>query len=319
MKVAFTSCFDAVRDAVQPAWDVLAAQQPEHLVLLGDNIYMDYGLGDHLPLGKPELPLAEWTELMYSLYKRQWAVASFQRAVARPTVHAIWDDHDFAWNNSRGAGGKPSHPDFVPDDFRRSSQMLFELYRDALRKKPRDYPANPLAGHAAPQVQRDGIQAHVDLRPGLRLHLLDGRSFRERKGGIFGPKGSLLGAAQRQALEAALLPAPGINLIASGTTLRKDWAKYSDLSWLQQTAATHRLLVLSGDVHDREFRDHGGGLFEATASALANPPGPTAALGHKTGVFGVLDVQPDHLEVALWHEQDVQRQRIDRATWRLAG
>ena len=43
MKLAFTSCMDAVRVPDQPIWDQIRAEQPDVLLLLGDQIYMDWG------------------------------------------------------------------------------------------------------------------------------------------------------------------------------------------------------------------------------------------------------------------------------------
>lgn len=37
-RVAFTSCSDPMDEPVQRVWDQIADQQPDHLVLLGDQI-----------------------------------------------------------------------------------------------------------------------------------------------------------------------------------------------------------------------------------------------------------------------------------------
>lgn len=42
MKIAFASCFDALKDAEQDVWFRVLDQKPEVLLLLGDSIYMDY-------------------------------------------------------------------------------------------------------------------------------------------------------------------------------------------------------------------------------------------------------------------------------------
>jgi alkaline phosphatase D len=312
MRIAFTSCCDAVNDAQQTGWTVLADQLPEHIVLLGDSIYMDYGFGDHLKNGKPrDLSLAEFSQRMHAAYVRQWAVGSFRQAVQQaPRVHAIWDDHDFGWNNAHG-GGSSQHRDHLSAPYRRLSRALFQQFRDALGDKLANYPPNP---HPDGIVDADlgGIQQHLDLAPGLRLHLLDGRSFREEED----PDTSLLGLPQRAALQASLLPEPGINLLASGTVL-KDWSRYSDLGWLREQAGTHRILVLSGDIHEHDFRSRGR-LYEAIASAMAQPPGITGPLfGKKSEVFGVLDIDPAQLGVTLWHKgHALERHVIERADWR---
>lgn len=309
MRIAFTSCMDAARDSDQLAWAAMAAQQPEHIVLLGDNIYMDYGLGDHLPNRAPRgISLVDFSALMHSSFAKQWQVQSFRRAIDTATVHAIWDDHDFAWNNARGGDPVAGDPDWVAPEYRRLSRALFEQYRRVLADKPSDYPANPFPNGLVPD-DLGGVQATIDLTETLRLHLLDGRSFR----GPVGHGSSLLGEPQREKLGTQFL-STGVNLIASGTTLR-DWRKYGDYEWIRDQAERRRLVVLSGDVHEPDFRANGR-LLEATASAMAQPPGATAILGKKSEVFGLLDVGTDKIVVLLWHRgKKLREHAIDIASW----
>ena len=42
-KIVFTSCMDAERVPEQPVWDQIRAEAPDVLMLLGDQIYMDWG------------------------------------------------------------------------------------------------------------------------------------------------------------------------------------------------------------------------------------------------------------------------------------
>ena len=307
MRIVFTSCCDAVHDGEQRAWNAVQALAPQHIVLLGDNIYMDYKFSSRHLNGKQvrRLSPADFAHKMHASYARQWAVPSFQAAISGRTVHAIWDDHDFAWNNSRGAGGDDGK-DFVPADRRRISRALFQQFRDTLATPGVPYPAFPLADPTQVPDQ-GGIYQHIDLAPDLRLHLLDGRSFRH-------PKGDLLGPAQRQFFETAWLPAPALNLVASGGTLDDDWKDYDDLAWLRQQARTHRILVLSGDIHEVRFSARYG-LPEATASAMAQPR--FAGVGRKrSNAFGVLDIDAQRLVVSLRMDgQELLRREIDRVNW----
>ena len=43
MKIAVTSCSDPLEQSVQKVWSSIAQARPDHLILLGDQIYMDYG------------------------------------------------------------------------------------------------------------------------------------------------------------------------------------------------------------------------------------------------------------------------------------
>lgn len=42
MNIIFTSCMDAERIPSQPIWDHIADEEPDVLILLGDQIYMDW-------------------------------------------------------------------------------------------------------------------------------------------------------------------------------------------------------------------------------------------------------------------------------------
>ncbi len=61
-------------------WDTIAAQQPDALFLLGDNVYIDLA---EEPRGLHR----------YTYYRRQ-SRPEFQRLVSATPVYAIWDDHD---------------------------------------------------------------------------------------------------------------------------------------------------------------------------------------------------------------------------------
>ncbi len=326
LNIAFTSCCDAVRDATQSAWTALAALDPSHIVLLGDSIYMDYGLGDHIRNGQAiNLPLAKFSQRMHGYYAQQWAVQNFQQALSGRTVHAIWDDHDLGCDNGRclqpdvaidanPENESPTNSRYMPPEYRQCARALFAQFRQVLVEKPANYPGNPLPDGVAKQ-DLGSIATTVDLAPGVRLHLTDGRTFRP----LAGHYNSLLGESQRQALQNALLPEPGINLIASGTTL-KDWKSYyPDYVWLRAQAKTHRILVLSGDIHEPDFRQLGR-LFEATASAMAQPADITALAGKKSEVFALLTIDETTLSMNWWVEGQhkvADTQRISRDSWQL--
>lgn len=295
MKIAFTSCCDAINDPVQQAWSYISQHKPTHLVLLGDNIYMDYCFGDHpYKNGAPRnLPLSEFATYMHARYAHQWSVVSFKAAIQASTVYAIWDDHDFGWNNARGGAGDDESGERMPADYRRVSRRLFEQFRTALREKPAAYPAIPFTPGTVP-TDLGSISQTVDLSTKLRLHLLDGRSFRESPD----QQHSLLGETQLQALSNALLASPSVNLLASGTTF-KDWKRYLEGDWLKSSAEKHRIVMLSGDVHEPNIDQHGA-LIEATASAIAQPPRITSLFGKKTGIYGLIQMEEAAISISVW-------------------
>jgi hypothetical protein len=202
----------------------------------------------------------------------------------------------------------------MPPPYRQCARILFAQFRQVLLDKPAGYPANPLPDGVA-TADLGSIASTVDLTPGVRLHLTDGRTFRPIKG----DDRSMLGEDQRAKLQNALLPEPGINLVASGTTL-KDWKTYyPDYVWLRKQAETHRILVLSGDIHEPDFRARSR-LFEATASAMAQPAGITSTVGKKSEVFALLTIDDINLTLNWWVEGQpsvADTQRISRDHWQL--
>jgi len=311
-RLAFTSCIDTVNDPLQLGWNDLKSHAPDSLVLLGDSIYMDYGLGNHQPNGSPYgEPLDKFSRLMHDAYAAQWSVQNFRKAIDGCAVYAIWDDHDFAWNNSRG-GGPAEGKDYVAPEYRRLSRKHFGAFRSALDAPSKPYPENSWPSGIVDPAHDDGsIADSKELQKGVVLHLIDGRSFREEEGDT-----SLLGQTQRHALQAALeRNAGGINIIASGSTL-KNWKRYDrDYDWIRDMAKEHKILVLSGDIHEPDFRTRGR-LYEVTASAMAQPPGITAIFGKKTHVFGLLTIGEHDLQVEVYvGARKVEDHMIDRALW----
>ena len=299
MKIAFTSCCDSWNDPIQAAWKHLAAKNPEVLILLGDNMYMDYGLGSN-PLRNSEprkLPIADFSIHMHKNYALQWAVPNFNAAITQiPTAYAIWDDHDFAWNNGRGAGTDSSKK-FVPENHRILSRAFFEQFRNQLIAKTptNSYPKNPYpTGYGATNL--GGIYGSFGLTGGVRLHLLDGRSFRPS----FDLEQSFLGDAQRTALEMEFNTYPdAIHILASGTTLLNDWEYYTDFDWLQQQSIGRKIIVLSGDIHEPKVKEHFQ-VFEFTASAMAQPASITSIAGKQSNVFGILDIDDNNIRVDIF-------------------
>ena len=97
-KLAFTSCASATAyPHSQPVWAQIAAESPDALVLLGDSIYID--VPGQVPLGDHEFAVH-----VHQLYQRQLAIPEFRALVARVGLRsfAIWDDHDFLWNDVLG-------------------------------------------------------------------------------------------------------------------------------------------------------------------------------------------------------------------------
>lgn len=323
MKIAFTSCCDPWNDPTQAAWLELQKHTPDVLILLGDNMYMDYGMGNN-PLGlyKPKkLSLSEFSDRMHTNYLKQWNIKNFYTAISNiQSIYAIWDDHDFAWNNSYAIGTNDNKK-FVPSEYRILSRKLFEQFRNALKSQPKqqNYPNNPCS-NGIPEVDLGSIEATISLMEDVRLHLIDGRSFRPKPD----TAETFLGQNQKKNIENEFKKYPhAIHIIASGTTLT-DWETYSDFLWLKEVSKDIKVIVLSGDIHVPAIRNSTP-IFEFTASAMAQTDFFSRTFfGRKTNVFGILDVNKNSIDVEIFQFDQINNNlmikksaSINRTSWLL--
>ncbi|MBB1270912.1 alkaline phosphatase D family protein [Shewanella sp. SR44-3] len=171
IKIAFASCcrYEAFphipHELKQPEWKAIQDVSPDYLFLLGDNIYMDYGVRffSQEPVGSPEkLGLDAFEIKMNAKYSQQFSVPNFKNLISemrtKNALFATWDDHDFAWDNACG--------NEVPDDKKVVSTNLFKKW---------------VLGQSEPD--NSPIYRYVDLpenNPIARFIILDNRSYSER-------------------------------------------------------------------------------------------------------------------------------------------
>lgn len=317
MKVAFVSCICTDLFPDQPVWQHIAAHRPDHLVLLGDSIYLDIDS----PKPPQEMEDDEFAQHLWKRYSSLLAHPGFSslvRSLPLGRVFSIWDDHDFLWNDAWGAEfeGSPVHGGKV-----RLSTAFQEAFRRALAAglAPGSFPAS----HSDPVFWRADqprlTTPSLSLAADVRLHLSDGRTPRTRTWLLAESKRAMLGAAQCASFEAAFQQAPpdAIHLFASGSTLA-GWKRYGrDWAWLNRMAARHRTLVLSGDIHRNELDGFGTGgfpLHEATSSGVAVKD--AVVVGTRKHNFGLLEVTPGQVDVRLFKKgREEMRRTLSRATW----
>ncbi len=132
-------------------WDTVAAADPAAVLLMGDNVYID----------DPESP----DQQRYCYYQRQ-SQPEFARMIGSRAIAAIWDDHDFAMDDSSG-GSEIDIPYWKP--------MVWDIFRQNS--------VNPYYGGG---VQRPGVW--FDFRIGdVHFIMLDGRYYRTDPGRFGGP------------------------------------------------------------------------------------------------------------------------------------
>lgn len=297
MKIAFTSCIDALDDPTQMVWDRISEQNPDVLLLLGDTVYMDFGLLSDRRLGWPRKATNEvFASTLYSRYLKQWGVASFRKLLAaKLPLGMIWDDHDFAWNNSRGAGVEKRYQ--VSREKRLISHGLFLQFRQVLVNQLQIYPPMPSIAELL-ATDDVGIQISFDLDP-VRFIMLDGRSFREDPNDV--PDAEMHGRVQRAWFAELMQSWDGPKVIGAGSVLSRSgdsWDKYIDYTWLLKQPSK-QIIVLTGDIHKNVAPvRHSPAVYEITSSGAARP-----GLGGGSGNFGVLTIQ-DEMFVTLY-SQDV--------------
>lgn len=325
MKIAFTSCMSTAAYAKsQPVWATVAEQRPDVLVLLGDSVYIDCppqpdGFG-HTHPSDDAYNDNDFATHLHSLYQRQLNVPEFKALIARTNLqtYAIWDDHDFLWNDADSRNARsPQHMGQAI-----VSGNLLGCWRTALQQHGNGFPATTSdaaiwRNHAGyfEKGRYDSAMpgySHVMLGAGIHLHLTDGRSWRNGD--------QLLGLLQRTQIEAELKQSPAaVHIIASGSTFRRTgrsgWQDRAvDRDWLLSMASQYRILMISGDVHRNEFlqpMECGTNkrlFYEVTSSGAAvnfNPfhwddtdPGNSGL--NYSQKFGLLDFHDGHVDVSLF-------------------
>lgn len=237
-------------------FDAIAAKQPDLMLWLGDNLY--FQRPDFLD-----------PEAMAARHRRQRAFAPLARLLTATSHIAIWDDHDFGWNNADG-----SYP------LKGEALRLFKLYW-----------ANPSFGlPELPGVFGFAMYGDVDLL------LTDGRYYRSHAQLPDSPAKTMFGAAQLEWIKGSLLNARGaVKILAGGSQFWNAASRYDGLYQFptEQKALADFLLAqridgllfVSGDRHFTELlriaRPGAYPLYEFTSSPLTSSPWETPEAGER--------------------------------------
>ena len=318
-KIAFVSCAYATHRPVQPAWDEIRAAEPDLLLLLGDTAYLDWA-GEGNKNGVWDVAALE------ACYAAQFDIPGFRALVEDPQLPklAVWDDHDCGPNDTMGADASPAN-------LQRTRAMFDRWMGFAQNVRP----GSPM------YCAWDGF-------PGLRILMLDGRTWRTRPNA---EHATLLGSDQEDWLRDRLTQdaQPRITIVATGSAFGKgqddrgyDISDYADfaaeLSGMlafrpggqTETDLGRRALFLGGDIHRNRFKTQDGGWHEVISSGVACfAPGtlewPSAALTHRfCDNWGLLTIGDDTVQIDLHGRVGgtarVETHTIDIATWKeMAG
>jgi alkaline phosphatase D len=261
LKIAFGSCNR--QDLPQPLWEVIAGDQPDLWIWLGDNIY-----GDSNDMG-----------VIKAKYDKQLQHPGYQKFTAQVPVIGTWDDHDYGRNDA----GK-SYP------YKKATQ---QLALDFLQE-PATSPRRQQEGiYAAYDYQLKKKKVKVILLD-VRYHQDSLQKDSSRKI-IPNLEGDILGEAQWQWLENQLRTSTAdVHIIGSGIQIIPDAHKYEKwgnfpnvrkrfFDLLVKTQAKGVILV-SGDRHSGEVSTlQVPGLpyqlVEITSSGLTHSSTEKAATG----------------------------------------
>lgn len=296
-RIAFVSCANIEKRGPldQPAWHQVLAADPDLLLLLGDNTYMNWSEPDWEP------------QRLKKNYAAQWAVPAFKQLIDSVPTLAIWDDHDTGPNDSCGAE-MPAHE-------LAESRQLFNQYMGFAKNNNRPH---MYCSHDVGDV---------------RVIMLDVRSHRTYSGKpgstVLGKV-----QEEWLWHELARNPKP-YTLVCSGSVINRgppghaltDYPAFyqrlvQELRYVapkpqQPDHQPRKVLFLSGDIHNNRWKRHPG-FFEATSSGVACVIGPSEA---PTDNWGLLTFGQQELRVDLnGHAPSrTYSKRIRLSDWKLVA
>jgi alkaline phosphatase D len=316
VKIAIASCARKQLRPKQPAWQRIAQEGPDALLLLGDNMYLQH---NHVGRADPGSS-ADAERLVGELrdrYKDQFSEPRFRDLMlqmgllvrdgstgtprlkspaeldASPSrVFPIYDDHDFIGNNRCGG------------DF--GNKLLRSAARDAFvqafgrRRRP---------GVALFSVDRN-VGGLVDIV------ILDGRFYRKSDAVPPNDENSMLGTRQWAWFERKLAEptTARYTIVMSGTTVH-DFGVNDQESWqshyprayqrmLGNLANRRGALVVSGDIHSNKHTVEDG-LVEIVSSGVATRRGNDLD-GAELDNYGILTFTEEGMQVSLRTKQGEQ-------------
>lgn len=240
--LAFGSC--AHQNDPQPILTDVAALKPDAFIYLGDNIYSDTYSMDTLRKN----------------YQVLGAKPEFQALQAATKIYAVWDDHDFGWNDS----GR--HYPFKKE----SKEIFLEFFGDQGDSTIRQHEGI----YHTVWMEKDGKKIQIifpDLRT-FRDKLLPYNGNRTGQSGYayeldYSPyttsDSTMLGEAQWKWLEEQLMQPADVRIMASSTQFSinhngyEAWANFPHeqqrfVELLKKTKA-NGVFFISGDVHYAEL------------------------------------------------------------------
>lgn len=291
--IAFGSCNR--QDHEQPFWNIIAAQNPDLWIWLGDNIYAD----------------TDNMSLMAQKYQQQKDNPHYRKFINAVPVTGTWDDHDYGMND----GNRTFHK-------KTEAKNNFIDFLDIPNSDP---------VHQYPGIYRSHDYGQNPKQ--VKIILLDTRTFqspleRTPKGSkrnyISQPKGALLGEQQWQWLSKELNQSKAnINIIASSIQVIAEdhryemWANFPNerkrLLNLIVSSKAQNPIILSGDRHLSEISQinwQGQKIVDITASGMTHAfTGAQEYNQHRTG--NLITVESFSTMQIDWNKQQIELLQFD--------
>lgn len=309
-KIAFGSC--GHEDHPLPIFDVVVNHKPDLFIFLGDNIYGD----------------TKDMEVLKAKYNMLASKPSFQNLKSNVPMVAIWDDHDYGWNDI----GR--HYPFKEQ----TKEIFIDFFEEPQNSARRTHPG----------IYHSFVQEIENKK--LQVILLDNRTFRDDlkpyAGEVATDKryfydldytphsntdSTFLGEAQWQWLEEQLQQPADVRLICSGSQFSIEyngyeaWANFPHeqkrfLDLIKKTRASG-VLFLTGDVHYAEISKLSEQdlypIYDITSSGLSSTwhfatPNKNRIEGPiMENHFGLLTIswrdENPELKMEIWDIRDNQR------------
>jgi alkaline phosphatase D len=245
LRLAIASCMNDFMPKHFGIWEVLAAQNPEYLLLIGDNVYADKSSAQSSSgMATPEVLWNRYVDvrLRLPLYFQEKLIP----------VHALWDDHDYGMNNS--GEGYPH---------KQASKEVFDAF---------------WAQELSEEDLTKGLGVGSQLTLGdFNLYFLDARSFRSEK-----KDGRHLGDNQEAWLLSRLSAEPTPSLLIKGDQFFggyhrfESWEGDHPSNFEKFTTELRRLstpvVFVSGDRHFSEIMQFPRSLFSKPSFEITSSP-----------------------------------------------
>lgn len=280
-------------------WDTIRSHKLPFFLLLGDNVYIDH----------PERPYTQ----QYCYYRIQ-SRPEFRRFTARTAMYAIWDDHDFTFNDGKGSTAIET-----PAWKRRVWDLFCKQWNNPYYGGGQDHPG----------CWFDFSYGDVDF------FMLDCRYYREPPRN--NPRASMLGAYQKQWLFDKLKNSQAcFKVLASSVPWAQGTKPGSLDTWdghpqereeIFQFITENKIegvILISADRHRSDAwridRPQGYRLYEFESSKLSNMHThkvmPGSLFGYnKTCSFGLLDFDTTQKDPSVTYRiMSIDNQEIHRLT-----